>query len=86
MFGKINLFKPSSQLASNSSPPTSTKDNYKQQQSRFPPPSKTKKIKKSEVRLQDKYSDLQGAKFRLLNEMLYTNDSKNSVSYFKDNK
>lgn len=86
MFGKINPFKSSSQPAPNHSSPAQIKDQPKQQQSRFTAPAKTKKIKKSEVRLQDKYSDLQGAKFRLLNEMLYTNDSNNSVSYFKDNK
>ena len=86
MFGKINLFKPSSQPTPNPSSPAQAKDHPKQTQSRFPAPAKTKQIKKSDVRLQDKYSDLQGAKFRLLNEMLYTNHSNNSVSYFKDNK
>lgn len=84
MFGKINPLKSSSQPTL--SPLSQQIKDQPKQQARFPAPAKTKKIKKSEVRLQDKYSDLQGAKFRLLNEMLYTNDSNNSVSYFKDNK
>lgn len=47
MFGKINLFKPSSQPVATSSSSAQTKDNLKHQQSRFPAPAKTKKIKKS---------------------------------------
>lgn len=49
---------------------------------------KSKRIRKEEGKhsLAQKERDLQGAKFRLLNEMLYTQPSKDAVKYFRENK
>jgi ribosomal RNA-processing protein 8 len=85
MFGKINLLK--GNPAPNAGKLNNSSEGEGKLQSQFAPIPKNKKIKKdSHLKLQEKYSDLQGAKFRLLNEMLYTNDSVSSVGYFRDNK
>lgn len=77
MFGKISLFDKSK----NQSAPIQDKASIQQNSfinnskpSHFNAIGKNKKIKKaSKDDLQKKHDDLQGAKFRLLNEMLYTN-------------